>query len=452
MSEPSRIPLVKGSLPLVGHALQLLRDPLGFVVGAARSGPLARIRIGPREAVLVCDHELVHALLVNDRVFDKGGPLYDRARESMGNGLVTCPHSGHRQRRRAVQPAFTADRVAVYSREVAQVVSRETSRWQHGQELDITAELMAMSSAVTVRSVFGSELAAGTAEQVVADFDVLVPGMFRRMLLPPALSRLPLPVQRRYDEAAGRARRTVSGIIAARRDSATDFGDLLSALEATVGPSGPRTSTDEELMDDVFSFFLAGTETVASAVAWTMLLIAQHPEVEARLHAEVDRVLAGEQVTFEHLDALTFTNAAVTEALRLYPPVWLLTREVTEDVDLGGHHLAAGTTIAFSPYLLHRDATVFERPDDFDPDRWETTKPPRGAFVPFGEGARKCVGERFAMSLAVLSVVDIASRWRLSIADEKSVRPAAKASLAPRGLRMRLDDRTLERSPVTVDA
>ncbi|GAB3680587.1 cytochrome P450 [Angustibacter aerolatus] len=446
MTGLSSIPLVRGSAPVLGHAVQLLRDPLGFVVRAARSGPLARIRIGPREAVLVCDHELVHAMLVNDRVFDKGGPLYDRARESMGNGLVTCPHEGHRKRRRAVQPAFTAERVAVYSRGVAEVLARGTSRWQHGQELDVTAELMTMSNAVTVRSVLGGEIAPEAAEHVVEDFDVLVPGMFRRMLMPAALSRLPL--QRRYDAAGVRARRTVTEIIAARHDSTTDFGDLLSALEATDGPSGPRTSTDAEMVDDVFSFFLAGTETVASAVAWTMLLIAQHPEIEARLHEEIDRVLDGEQVTYEHLDALGLADAVVTEALRLYPPVWLLTREVTEDAELGGQHLPAGTTIAFSPYLLHRDPSVFDRPDVFDPDRWEDTKPPRGSFVPFGEGARKCVGERFAMSLAVLTVVDIASRWRLTVADERSVRPAAKASLAPRGLRMRLSDRTLECAPV----
>nr|WP_284291700.1 cytochrome P450 [Angustibacter aerolatus] len=281
-------------------------------------------------------------MLVNDRVFDKGGPLYDRARESMGNGLVTCPHEGHRKRRRAVQPAFTAERVAVYSRGVAEVLARGPAGGSTGRSSTSPPSLMTMSNAVTVRSVLGGEIAPEAAEHVVEDFDVLVPGMFRRMLMPAALSRLPL--QRRYDAAGVRARRTVTEIIAARHDSTTDFGDLLSALEATDGPSGPRTSTDAEMVDDVFAFFLAGTETVASAVAWTMLLIAQHPEIEARLHEEIDRVLDGEQVTYEHLDALGLADAVVTEALRLYPPVWLLTREVTEDAEprrpapAGRHH------------------------------------------------------------------------------------------------------------------
>lgn len=441
MTTVEQIPLAGKSLPVLGHAWEFLRNPLEFV-GSLRSGaPLVRVRMGSRDVVMVCDRDLVRSVLLNDRVFDKGGPLYERARESMGNGLVSCPHAQHRRRRRLVQPAFAGERLASYTAPMSQATVAAVEKWREGQVLDISAELMALSSNITVRTIFAGDMPEGVAEAVIADFDVLVPGMFRRMVTPRVLSRLPLPSERRYTRAGEHARELVTRIVADRRAEEVDRGDLMSALHAADEAGGDEASSDRELTDDVFTFFLAGTETVASAVAWTLYLLAGDPAVEQRLQTEVDEVVGSGPVTLEHVERLTYARDVLKESMRLYPPVWLLTREVMEDVNLGGHLLPAGTTVAFSPYLVHRDPVSFDAGDTFDPSRWSGPNPRRGAYLPFAEGARKCVGERYAMTVTTLVLAEIVSRWSLSVANRRPVSPTAKASLAPRSLRMRVNAR-----------
>ncbi|MGA4844256.1 cytochrome P450 [Streptomyces sp. G45] len=198
--------------------------------------------------------------------------------------------------------------------------------------------------------------------------------------------------------------------------------------------------SDEELVDQVLTFFVAGTEPTASTVAFAARLLSGHGETERALHEEADRVLAGDAVAAEHLPRLDVARRVVAETLRLYPPGWLFTRAVVGDADLGGVRLPAGTTLAYSPYLIHRRPDLYDEPDRFDPQRWRGAPPERDAYLPFGSGARKCVGERFALTEAVLVLAAIAARWRLV---PLPGRPPARTTtltttLSPTGLRMRL--------------
>ncbi|MFE3776289.1 cytochrome P450 [Streptomyces sp. NPDC059122] len=270
-------------------------------------------------------------------------------------------------------------------------------------------------------------------------------GVFRRMFLVPPLDRLPTRGNRAYQSAHARLRRTCDRIIAERRADGTDHGDLLSALVAARDvEDGGRGMTDAEISDTILTFFLAGTETTASTVAWALDLLARHPEIEQRLHTEVDTVLRGNPATYADLPRLELTGRIVTETLRLYPAAWFLTRSVTEDTRLGRHLLPAGTSLVYSPYLIHHRSDLYADPETFDPDRWdpERPQPPRSAFIPFAIGARKCIGDTFATTEATLALADITARWSLKyLPGHDRTRPILGASLGTGELRMRATPR-----------
>jgi cytochrome P450 len=333
-----------GAWPLLGHGPALYRRPLAFLESLPARGGLVRVRMGPRPVIVVCDPELTDRMLREDRVYDKGGPLFDKARESMGNGLVTCPHADHRRQRRLCQPAFHPARLEDYARVMAEQAARLADGWRAGEPVDVMAALYGL--------------------------------------------------------------------------------------------------TDAEVVDQVLTFFMAGTETTASALAWALHLIAGHPEVEARLHEELERVLGGRAPVVADVPELPYTARIITETLRLYPPGWFFTRSTSVDCELGGVHLPAGTTVAYSPYLIHRLPALYPAPARFDPDRWDGTdgvpakSVARGAFIPFAAGRRKCIGEDFASAEAVLALAAIAGRWVLRPAPGARVRPSVGATMAPRDLRM----------------
>ncbi|MFD7491118.1 cytochrome P450 [Streptomyces sp. NPDC059832] len=237
-----------------------------------------------------------------------------------------------------------------------------------------------------------------------------------------------------------RLRHTCDLLIAERRADGTDHGDLLSALVAARDlEDGGRGMTDAEISDTILTVFLAGTETTASTLAWALDLLARHPEIEQRLHTEVDTVLRGNPASHADLPRLELTERIITETLRLYPSAWFLTRTVTHDTHLGGHPLPAGTSVAYSPYLIHHRPDLHTDPETFDPDRWDPQRPqaPRNAFIPFATGARKCIGNTFAMTEATLALATITARWSLKhLPGQPPVRPVLGASFGPGRLRM----------------
>ncbi|MBC2878588.1 cytochrome P450 [Streptomyces sp. TYQ1024] len=431
-------------MPLLGHALPLLRDPLAFLSALPGRGDLVQVRLGPVRAVVVCDPELTRRVLRDDRTFDKGGPLYERIREVTGNGLASCPHRDHREQRRLLQPAFHSARMPAYAEVMARQVRVTTGTWRDGGTVDAADEMLALSARITVAAMFGAEADDARLAPLLDDFTTVVAGIPRRALVPPAADRLPTPGNRRYDRARSRLRGAIGRLIAGRHDDAagTGHGDLLSLLLAA-GRDGPdgRALSDAGIADQLVTFFAAGTETSGSALAWALHLLGGHPEVARRLRAEVDAVLGAAPVaTLAHLPDLRLTSAVVNEALRLYPPAWLLTRTTTSDTRLGGHTLPAGTAVVYSAYLLHRRPDLFPDPERFDPDRWLAAPgapvPPRTAFLPFGSGPRKCIGDVFALTEAALALATVVADWDLRPAGSRRVRPAPRLVLSPHRLPM----------------
>ncbi|MFD9409380.1 cytochrome P450 [Streptomyces sp. NPDC059989] len=442
-------PKAAGGLPLLGHLVPMLRNPLKFLAGLPPQGDVVQVRLGPLRALVVCEPALTSHVLRNDKIFDKGGPIFDLGRKVVGDALLTCPHSGHRRQRRMLQPAFLAPRLPGYAEATTARAADATASWRDGQILDVLAETQALTAKITLDTMFSATAPPQVLTEALSDLNTIIKALSVQMATPPLLARLPTPGNRRYQQAWVRLRRNLRHLVTDRRAAGIDHGDLLSMLlTAHDAESGPaqQTLTDTEIIDQIVTFFLGATETSASSLASALHMLGQHPEIERRLHAEVDAVLDGRPATHADLPRLELTGRVVTETLRLWPPIWGATRVCTADTQLGRHPVPAGTTILYSPYLIQRRADLYPDPERFDPDRWTANAPQpprREAFLPFGGGARKCIGDRFATASATLALATITNRWRLQPLPDLRVRPSIDGpALTPRGLKLRATTRT----------
>jgi cytochrome P450 len=437
------IPHAPGALPLVGHGLAILRQPLEFLNSLPAHGDIVQIQLGPTRVPLVCNPELVRTMLRNDRVFDKGGLLFDRGRELLGNGLVTCQHNEHRRQRRLLQPAFRQHCMPGYGQIIAEQMHAVLGTWQDDQVLDVVPVLKHLSTRVAAVALFSKVLPPDKLERIAEDVETFSAGVFRRILLPPIAASVPTPANVRYDRARQRLRRTIAEVIADYRANGIDSGGILPILMATRDDqSAQQQLSDEECSDQAITLFFAAIETLAIASAWALYLIAQNPDTRQRLEAEADQVLGGRFATYEDVPALAYTNRIVKETLRICSPAWLITRVVTEDTQLGGYQLPAGEVVGCSPLMMHLDPGIHPAAQAFDPDRWqEETAPHTDTVLPFSAGARKCIGDTFAMVEATLTLSSIASRWRIEAVPNGHPKPSFHAFYTPRNLKLKIAPR-----------
>jgi cytochrome P450 len=440
------IPLAPRAVPVLGHSAQLLKDPLGFLVSLPEIGDLVRVRLGLWEILLVCSPELTRQLLLEHRVFDKGGPVYERVRDLLGNGVGTCPHNEHRRHRHLTQPAFRQDRFPGYARTMATQTKAFLQSWHDGDTIDVLEQMFALSGRIAVSTILAGALNEQQIDRALADLTVVMAGMFSRMVALPGWERIPTRGHRRYEHARTRLRQVIEQITIEHRSGHIDHGDLLSSLLLTSERSDltePQLS-DAEISDQIMTFFFAGTETTANTLAWSLHFLSMCPDIQDQLHAEVDAFSSQESLQFHDLPRLDLAGRIITETLRLRTPNWILTRTTTCEGRLGDHVIPAGTTVAYSPYLIHHRADLYPDPETFDPDRWLTPDQPlrRDSFIPFGNGARKCMGDVFAMTATTLAFAGIAARWTLHPASKRQVKLAPSLVVSPRNLRIRIAQRT----------
>ncbi|MFI6211385.1 cytochrome P450 [Nocardia brasiliensis] len=435
------MPTAPGAFPLLGHLPRFIRDPLQLLRALPEYGDLVCLRLGGLNAVVVCDPELTRQVLADDKTFDKGGQLYQRFQELAGDNVGACSHSRHRRQRRLVQPAFHPGRMPAYAQVMVEQFDAVSRHWADGQIIDVLHEAATTTVSMLGTTMFSDTIPSAVMRQTLEDLHTVMSGATWRMVAPMGADRLPTPGNLRYHRARARLRGTLDTLIAQRRASGIDNGDLISALLAAQDPDGAAMS-DIEISDNALGFFIAGSETTANTLAWALHLLDLHPAVDARVYAEVDRVLQGRAPAHTDLAALDLTRRVVLETLRLMAPAWMFTRVISNDARLGTHDLPAGTTVVFSPYLVHHLPGPYPEPERFDPDRWlDERTPDRTSYIPFGAGARKCVGDKFALMELTLILARVVSKWRLRHTDNHAVRPALAAVLRPRKLRMRLDSR-----------
>ncbi|MBT2448527.1 cytochrome P450 [Streptomyces sp. ISL-43] len=433
-----------GAVPLLGHTLALWKNPLGFLASLPAHGDLVELRLGPKRAYLACHPDLVRHVLLSPRKFDKGG-VFDKARQLLGNSLSVSRGEEHRRQRRLIQPAFQPAKLAAYTNSVAADTARTIGSWQPGQVLDVSDAMHVLLMRVAARTLFSAGLDDSTTDEARECLRTVSQGIYKRTVAPVGvMEKLPTPGNRRYDESNRRLREIVDEMIKARRGHEGGDEDLLSILLNVEHPQTGERLSEAQILDQVVTFLVAGSETTASTLAFVFHLLGRHPEAERRMQEEIDRVLDGRPAVFDDLQDLPYTKGVITEALRLYPPSWLSMRVAAEDVEIGGHRIAEGTMIMYSSYALHHNAELFPDPERFDPERWlppRLAEVPRGALVPFGHGAHKCIGDVLALAETTLIVSTIAGGWRLRPVPGTQLRPQPKATLEPGPLPMRCEPR-----------
>lgn len=422
-----------GKVPLLGHVPRLWRRPLEFLTSLPAHGDLVAFRLGTRPAYIACHHDLVTHVLRDSRTFDKGGPLFEKARLLVGDGLVSSGWESHRRQRRLVQPAFHRARMPRYTEIMAEEIDAELSSWRAGVPFNVSDATHGLTLRITARTMFATRIGQAAVEAVTQCMPVIMRGVYKRMIAPTSLvEKVPSKSNRLFAQAQVRMREVIADTVAEYRRSGVDHGDVLSILVNSRDEDTGEGLSDQEIHDQVMTVLIGGTETTGNTLAWTFHLLATHPGIEARLREEVDTVLGGRLPTIDDLPRLAYTDHVLTETLRMYPPAWLLSRTTTRDVEIAGTRLAAGTPVFYSSYLLGRNPDMFPDPDTYDPDRWlpeRVNRLPRNAVLPFGQGNRKCIGDTFGIAETTLTLAAAVSRWRLRPVPEYRISSVPKASL-----------------------
>ena len=436
-----------------GNALRMRRDEMAFYRDMVRTyGDLVRFRLGPFQANLVTHPEAIETVLVGRNHDVHKSPFYEAMSRVLGQGLLTSEDDFHKKQRRMIQPIFHHKRIKEYGEAMVDYGVRYRERWREGQELDFHEEMMGLTLAIVGATLFGADVErdapdVGRAMQTMLGTldNLLVFLLF--MIGGSAADRveeLPLPGMRRFRDARDGLFGLIRRMIDEKRAAGAEGGDLLSRLLAAEEDGSGMS--DQQILDEAVTIFLAGHETTAVALSWTFALLARHPAVAEKLHAELDEVLGENVPTVEDLPRLDYTRKVLSESMRLFPPAWMIGRQAMNDIQLLGYDVPAGTVLLLPPFLVQRDERWWPEPRRFDPERWtpeEESKRPKYAYFPFGGGPRLCIGESFAWMEGELLLATIAQRWRPRLAPgyPKGLQP--QVTLRPHdGMRMIMEPRS----------
>ncbi len=434
-TEPATPPGPK-LLPFVGLGMAMQRDMLRFLAETSREwGGIVRLgTLGPTLAYLVTEPELVGQVLQarwrdfvrDDVLIAAGGPAF-------GEGLLFAEGERWMMLRRTMQPAFTRERLAGLVPLILEEIQRRCQRWEPeaaaGRPVEMALEMARLTQEVFVRAMFGAGLGERL-DPLLRSWTTINEYVTQRILSPIRLpAGWPTPANLRLRRALAVIDAIVGALIDERRRelaSGRERSDLMGLLMAARDPETGEALSDSLLRDQILMTFFAGFETTSTALTWTWLLLAEHPEVEQRMHAELDAVLAGRSPSAEDLPKLRYMQQVFDETLRLYPSAFMLARQPVGEQTLGGYRIEAKSAVFVSPWVVHRDPKLWPQPDRFDPDRFADEREdqrPRFAYLPFGAGPRLCIGKQLALIEAKLILATVAQRYRLRRVAGVSYRP-----------------------------
>ncbi|MEU5460718.1 cytochrome P450 [Streptomyces althioticus] len=434
-------PVAGGAVPLLGHGWRLVRDPLAFLSQLRDHGDVVRLKLGPKTVYAVTTPALTGAVALSpDYII--AGPLWESLESLLGKeGVATANGTLHRRQRRTIQPAFRLDAIPAYGPIMAEESYALVERWRDADGvLDITYESFRVAVRVAARCLMRGSYMDARADRICADLTTLFAGMYQRMVVPLGpLYKVPLPANREFNRALADLHVLVDEIVADRRASGQKPDDLLTALLEAKDDNGDPIG-EQEIHDQVIAILTPGAETVGSTVMSLLLVLTEHPELGDKIRDEVESVVGDRRVAFDDVRKLTYTANVVTETLRLYPAVWILTRRAVADTELGGYRIPKGADLIYSPFAIQRDRRSYERHEDFDPDRWlpERSKDvPKYAMSPFSVGNRKCPSDHFSMAELTLITAVVAHAYRFEHASDSDPRPRIGITLRPRRLMLR---------------
>ncbi len=423
-------------LPVLGNLVDFRRGFLDLIQRVAELGPAAQFRAGTRPITLLNASEFAHGVLVEQAdAFEKSPRSLAALSPVLGNGLLTSLNAPHKRQRKLVAPAFQHRRITAYANVMAEYAEQSQRQLQDGAELDVTREMMSLTLRIVGKTLFDADVLHEAEELGRALTTVQQWSTSQFAAFFPIPLSWPTPGNRRFRAALARLDATVYRIIADRRSSGEDRGDLLSMLLRAQDQDDRTFMTDQQVRDEAMTLFLAGHETTANLLAWTWYLLVQHPEVYAGLRAEAQAVLAGRTPRCEDLPNLPRSLQVLKEALRLYPPAYAFGRQAVRTVDVGGHRVAAGEIVLLSPYTLQHRPDYFADPTRFNPDRWTLDREaslPRFAYMPFGGGPRVCIGNHFALMEAQIILATFVQRLTFELVQREVIVPEPMITLRPK--------------------
>lgn len=404
-------------------------------------GKVAHYRFMGTPIVFVNEPEYIREVLVTQAASFVKERTVRRMKILLGEGLITSDDPIHIRQRRIAAPAFHRQRIAAYADRIVEIAAAQSSHWQPGQQIDIASASMALSLEIVARTLFDTEV---TAEiRAINDEVNSIMEIYNLLIALPRLEsylHLPLPVVLRFRRSKAKLDAIVNRLIVEHREAGVDKGDLLSMLlrstDDQADAAGHYTGmSNDQVRDEALTIFLAGYETIANALTWTWYLLSQHPEIEAKMHEELDSVLGGRAATLDDYPNLRYTEQVLAESMRLYPPAWAMGRMSTQPVQLGPYLLPPGSHIFMSQYIMGRTAEYFPDPLRFDPERFTPEAKaarPKYTYFPFGGGSRQCIGESFAWMEGTLSLATIAQRWTMRFIPAYPIVLQPKITLRPK--------------------
>jgi cytochrome P450 len=407
-------------------------------------GDIARIQVGPRAAFFFAHPDHVHELLVTQHARLHKGTRYERLKLLLGEGLLTSSGALHARQRRLLAPMLKFSRLRRYGGVMAEVADSLGARWVDGSVRDVHEDMTHLTLRILGRALFSSDL--DRHEDLISDTVRLGSRIIEKWGQWPharLLVRLPLPLSRAFRARQRQFEEMIQAMIADRRGAGAGKDDVVSYLVQAARDGDARaTMSDRQVRDEVVTLLLSGHETTSSAMAWAWYLLSQHPDQERRVHEEVDAVLGRRLPSVDDLPRLEVCRSVLLETLRLYPPIYGLSRRVAEEIAVGGYRIPRRSRVYMSQYAIHRDPRFWVEPARFDPDRWrdpQLSSGVRAAYFPFGLGPRRCVGEAFFWIEAPIILATLARRWSFRLAEGESAEASVGVTLRPRdGLRMRL--------------
>jgi cytochrome P450 len=444
-TDQSSIPHLKpGFFGRLKVVFQFQNDALGLFDDLASRGDIVLMEVWGIKQYVMFHPDMYHEIMVEKVGSFHKDAQYTSAKKGLafflGQGLLTTDGDFWRRQRRLASPAFHTRRIEAYAGVMVEDTLRMLETWRSGQTLDIDDQMMRLTLGIVARTLFNTDMTDDA--RTIGDALTILQQMFSEAdLMPTWWPRRKQGLRRRAVESMNEV---VYRMIRERHKAGDpDYGDLLSMLMLAEDEDGHRMS-DQQLRDEAVTIMLAGHETTANALNWTWVLLSQHPQIEARLHAELDSVLNGAPPTLADLKRLPYTEMVIKESMRLYPPAYGLSRVAIEDVTIGGHVIPARSIVNVLPYNVQRDPRWWDDPLTFNPERWASGDEPRHkfAYLPFGAGQRICIGQSFAMMEACLLLATIAQRYQLRVAPGKRIVPEPLITLRPKGgLQMQLIER-----------
>lgn len=426
-----------------GHLFKMRQNAHEFLLdNLHRCGDVAALDFAGYTVYQINHPDLIQQVLTKQAKSFHKARIYKRLLSLyLGNGLLISDGDFWKRQRKLAQPAFHTQRIHAYADTMVAYTQDMLAAWQPGQVRDIDDEMMQLTLRIVGKTLFDVDLAMASHDvaQALEGMVKEIPNMALRIVRPPAW--LPTPMRRRREHTNDLLNTLFANIIEERRQHNADQGDLLSML-MLARDDNDEGMTDQQLRDEVLTIVLAGHETTANALAWTLYLLAQHPGILQRLQAEVAAVLADRPATLADLAHLPYTEMVIKEGLRLYPPAWSFARQAIEAVQIGDYHIPADAGVMLSPYVVHRHPDFWEDPDRFDPERFSAANEPaihKYAYFPFGGGPRICIGSSFAMMEACLILATLMQHVGVENLPGQHVQPEALVTLRPKnGMQLRL--------------